>query len=177
MAAAFSHEVRVYWEDTDAGGIVFYANYLKFFERARTEWLRASGPGPAGAARPAPVHVCRNRHAGQATCARRGWTTTAIVTVQPDPAGRASMTLAAGLAEHMAKTLLAKAASAWLRGRGNLAPAPHSQPCPRTDHRMNQDLSIITLVLHASFVVQLVMAGCWSRRWPAGPSSSASCSA
>jgi len=32
--------VRVYWEDTDAGGVVFYANYLKFFERARTEWLR-----------------------------------------------------------------------------------------------------------------------------------------
>ncbi len=37
--------VRVYWEDTDAGGVVFYANYLKFFERARTEWLRAAGVG------------------------------------------------------------------------------------------------------------------------------------
>ena len=35
--------LRVYWEDTDAGGIVFYANYLKFFERARTEWLRSLG--------------------------------------------------------------------------------------------------------------------------------------
>ncbi len=35
--------LRVYWEDTDAGGVVFYANYLKFFERARTEWLRAMG--------------------------------------------------------------------------------------------------------------------------------------
>lgn len=33
----------MYWEDTDAGGVVFYANYLKFFERARTEWLRARG--------------------------------------------------------------------------------------------------------------------------------------
>ena len=42
-AAAFVWRVRVYWEDTDAGGIVFYANYLKFFERARTEWLRAQG--------------------------------------------------------------------------------------------------------------------------------------
>jgi acyl-CoA thioester hydrolase len=40
---AFTHQVRVYWEDTDAGGVVFYANYLKFFERARTEWLRAGG--------------------------------------------------------------------------------------------------------------------------------------
>ncbi len=43
MSAAFSWPVRVYYEDTDAGGIVFYANYLKFFERARTEWLRAAG--------------------------------------------------------------------------------------------------------------------------------------
>ena len=39
----FSWPVRVYWEDTDAGGIVFYANYLKFFERSRTEWLRSLG--------------------------------------------------------------------------------------------------------------------------------------
>jgi len=39
----FRLPVRIYWEDTDAGGIVFYANYLKFFERARTEWLRARG--------------------------------------------------------------------------------------------------------------------------------------
>ena len=39
----FHFAIRVYWEDTDAGGIVFYANYLKFFERARTEWLRAKG--------------------------------------------------------------------------------------------------------------------------------------
>lgn len=39
----FTFPVRVYYEDTDAGGIVYYANYLKFFERARTEWLRALG--------------------------------------------------------------------------------------------------------------------------------------
>ena len=41
--ALFTLPVRVYWEDTDAGGVVFYANYLKFFERARTEWLRSLG--------------------------------------------------------------------------------------------------------------------------------------
>jgi len=41
----FSWTIRVYYEDTDAGGVVFYANYLKFFERARTEWLRAAGVG------------------------------------------------------------------------------------------------------------------------------------
>lgn len=39
----FELPIRVYYEDTDAGGIVYYANYLKFFERARTEWLRALG--------------------------------------------------------------------------------------------------------------------------------------
>jgi acyl-CoA thioester hydrolase len=39
----FNFSLRVYYEDTDAGGIVYYANYLKFFERARTEWLRALG--------------------------------------------------------------------------------------------------------------------------------------
>ena len=39
----FTWTVRVYYEDTDTGGIVYYANYLKFFERARTEWLRAAG--------------------------------------------------------------------------------------------------------------------------------------
>jgi acyl-CoA thioester hydrolase len=43
MLEQFNWRLRVYYEDTDAGGIVFYANYLKFFERARTEWLRASG--------------------------------------------------------------------------------------------------------------------------------------
>ena len=40
---SFALPIRVYWEDTDAGGIVFYANYLKFMERARTEWLRSLG--------------------------------------------------------------------------------------------------------------------------------------
>jgi acyl-CoA thioester hydrolase len=45
ISAEFIWPVRVYYEDTDAGGVVFYANYLKFFERARTEWLRASGIG------------------------------------------------------------------------------------------------------------------------------------
>src|SRR3970040_1078279 len=39
----FSWPVRVYYEDTDLGGVVYYANYLKFMERARTEWLRALG--------------------------------------------------------------------------------------------------------------------------------------
>jgi acyl-CoA thioester hydrolase len=42
-APNYSHTYRVYWEDTDAGGVVYYANYLKFMERCRSEWLRAMG--------------------------------------------------------------------------------------------------------------------------------------
>ena len=42
------YALRVYFEDTDAGGIVYYANYLKFAERARTEWLRALGTDHSG---------------------------------------------------------------------------------------------------------------------------------
>ncbi len=42
-APSFACSYRVYWEDTDAGGVVYYANYLKFLERCRTEWLRALG--------------------------------------------------------------------------------------------------------------------------------------
>lgn len=41
--ATFRWQVRVYYEDTDTAGVVYYANYLRFFERARTEWLRALG--------------------------------------------------------------------------------------------------------------------------------------
>jgi acyl-CoA thioester hydrolase len=41
--AAFGINIRVYYEDTDVAGVVYYANYLRFLERARTEWLRATG--------------------------------------------------------------------------------------------------------------------------------------
>ena len=43
MSSEFIWPIRVYYEDTDAGGVVFYANYLKFFERARSEWLNHLG--------------------------------------------------------------------------------------------------------------------------------------
>jgi acyl-CoA thioester hydrolase len=42
-APSFSATFSVYWEDTDAGGVVYYANYLRFLERARTDWLRSMG--------------------------------------------------------------------------------------------------------------------------------------
>ena len=43
MHQPFVWQLRVYWEDTDAGGVVYHSNYLNFFERARTEWLRSIG--------------------------------------------------------------------------------------------------------------------------------------
>lgn len=48
---SFHLPVRVYWEDTDGGGLVYYANYLKFMERARSEWLRSLGVDQARLAR------------------------------------------------------------------------------------------------------------------------------
>ncbi|RCS58104.1 YbgC/FadM family acyl-CoA thioesterase [Parvibium lacunae] len=39
----FNHQVRIYFEDTDAGGVIYHASYVRFYERARTEWLRAQG--------------------------------------------------------------------------------------------------------------------------------------
>jgi acyl-CoA thioester hydrolase len=45
MQLPFTFPVRVYWEDTDAGGVVYHAGYIRFLERARSEWLRALGIG------------------------------------------------------------------------------------------------------------------------------------
>lgn len=53
--SVFSRPVRVYWEDTDGGGVVFYANYLCFLERSRTEWLRALGYSQEALAREAGI--------------------------------------------------------------------------------------------------------------------------
>lgn len=86
----FEFPIRVYWEDTDAGGIVFYANYLKFFERARTEWLRAAG-----------VEQHQLREETGVIFVVAGTTLRYLapaklddlltVTVEPQPAGRASL--------------------------------------------------------------------------------------
>jgi acyl-CoA thioester hydrolase len=88
----FSHPVRVYWEDTDAGGVVFYANYLKFFERARTEWLRALGLGQqALRLDTGAIFVVSDTTLRYLAPARLDDLLT--ITVQPAPAGRASMTV------------------------------------------------------------------------------------
>jgi acyl-CoA thioester hydrolase len=89
----FQFPIRIYWEDTDAGGIVFYANYLKFFERARTEWLRSLGFGQ---------QVLRDESGGMFVVSE---TTvkyhsparlddTLVVTAELQEAGRVSLTIA-----------------------------------------------------------------------------------
>jgi acyl-CoA thioester hydrolase len=88
--SAFAFPVRVYWEDTDAGGIVFYANYLKFFERARTEWLRAAGVEQhALREETGLMFVVADTRLRYVAPARLDDLLT--ITVTPEPAGRASL--------------------------------------------------------------------------------------
>ena len=70
MPARFTWPVRVYWEDTDAQGVVYYANYLKFMERCRTEWLRSIGVDQVQHARRAGTHLCHRLARGGLPAAR-----------------------------------------------------------------------------------------------------------
>ena len=90
--ALFEWPLRIYWEDTDAGGIVFYANYIKFFERARTEWLRAKGIEQQ-ALRDASggMFVVSDAQVRYLSPARLD--DELIVTASPQEIGRASMTI------------------------------------------------------------------------------------
>ena len=89
---SFQFPVRVYWEDTDAGGIVFYANYLKFFERARTEWLRAGGV-EQHALREATGVIFVVAATSLRYLAPARLDDEITVTVEPEAAGRASLTV------------------------------------------------------------------------------------
>ncbi|MEO8133313.1 MAG: tol-pal system-associated acyl-CoA thioesterase [Betaproteobacteria bacterium] len=61
IAEPFAWPLRVYYEDTDTGGVVYYANYLRFMERARTEWLRALGFDMSAMAREHHCHFVAQR--------------------------------------------------------------------------------------------------------------------
>lgn len=89
----FAWPVRVYWEDTDAGGVVYYANYLKFLERARSEWLRALGVGQVElAANDGLVFVVRRVEADYLRPAR--FDDPLLVTCRLRSTGRASLEIA-----------------------------------------------------------------------------------
>jgi len=91
--APFRFPLRVYWEDTDAGGVVFYANYLKFFERARTEWLRSLGHEQERLrVQTGAVFIVTDTRVRYLRPARLD--DVLAVTVQVEHAGRAQMTIA-----------------------------------------------------------------------------------
>lgn len=87
----FSWPIRVYIEDTDAGGIVYYVNYLKFMERARTEWLRSLGFDKAGANHESYQFVVREAAIRYRSPARLD--DELLVTARLNEAGGASLTL------------------------------------------------------------------------------------
>ena len=92
-SAPFRFPLRVYWEDTDAGGVVFYANYLKFFERARTEWLRSLGfEQERLRAQTGSIFIVTDTHVRYRRPARLD--DMLAVTVHVEHAGRAQMTIA-----------------------------------------------------------------------------------
>ena len=91
-SSSFTHTLRVYWEDTDAGGVVFYANYLKFFERARTEWLRSLGFGQQQMLDDSQtMFIVTDTRLRYLSPARLD--DLLRITVQPAPTGRATLTL------------------------------------------------------------------------------------
>lgn len=93
MSSIFTWPVRVYWEDTDAGGVVYYANYLKFLERARSEWLRALGLSQVELAqRDGVVFVVR--HVAIEYLAPARFDDCLEVRIVPEELGGASLTLA-----------------------------------------------------------------------------------
>ena len=112
--APFRFPLRVYWEDTDAGGVVFYANYLKFFERARTEWLRSLGfEQERLRAQTGSIFIVTDTRVRYVRPARLD--DLLAVTVRVEHAGRAQMTIAqqawrvgADEAAGAAETLLAE---------------------------------------------------------------------
>lgn len=89
---SFSWPVRVYYEDTDAGGIVYYANYLKFCERARTEWLRHLGIEQDGFLAAGIGFVVRQVQLDMRAPAR--YNDLLTVTATPHKVGRASLSFA-----------------------------------------------------------------------------------
>lgn len=88
----FFHPVRIYYEDTDAEGVVYYANYLKYMERARSEWLRARDWSVNRLADEwGIVFAVRSVHVDYLLPARLG--DDLLVSVEPAKIGRVALTL------------------------------------------------------------------------------------
>ena len=179
-SAAFIWQLRVYYEDTDAGGVVYYANYLKFFERCRTEWLRALGVDQSEFAREQGLGFVVTEL--QVRYLRPAYLDDQLsVEARVTQLGRCSLVFlqharragellaqkeaaaARGARRDTLRANPAGLASQWPRGRpGPLRPVAESGPrwAARTLASMNvsADLSILSLVTQATLVVQFVMA-------------------
>jgi tol-pal system-associated acyl-CoA thioesterase len=155
--------LRVYYEDTDAAGIVYYANYLRFIERGRTEFLRALGHDQHRLMKEGVAFAVRSVQAEYLKPARLDDLLTVDTTIAE--LGRAQLVShnASGAATNcclMRKYALPASIPA-RQADSHAAPHPCAAAGPDERSAMNvtQDLSIVELVLHASLVVKLVM-GC-----------------
>lgn len=111
--AAFYWPVRVYWEDTDAGGVVYYANYLKFLERARSEWLRHLGfEQPELIAQHGGMFVVRRVEADYLSPAR--FNDSLVVEAEVAEAGRVSLTMRQRILRGDVCLLTANVTLAWV---------------------------------------------------------------
>ena len=161
----FTWTVRVYYEDTDTGGVVYYANYLKFFERARTEWLRAAGFGQqALAAEQGLQFVVARIECDYRRPARLD--DVIDIDVRVIQAGRVSVVF-----EQMARRGDDVLAQARVRAGcvDTKTLAPRAMPAPMLEAMKSMvlqrsdsmtptaDLSILTLMTKATIVVQFVM--------------------
>ncbi len=113
MSEPFSISVRIYYEDTDVAGVVYYANYLRFLERARTEWLRAAGWDLDQLQREADaVFVVRRVEADYLAPARLNDLVT--VTCEPEDVGRARIVIRQRVLRHDETLLVARVTAAYI---------------------------------------------------------------
>ncbi len=121
MPGMFPWPVRVYWEDTDAGGVVYYANYLKFLERARSEWLRSLGfEQPDLIARYGGVFVVRRVEADYLLPAR--FNDNLLVETKIEKPGKASLVMRQRILRSESLLLTASVTLAWV-GEKSFKPA------------------------------------------------------
>ena len=162
----FTWKIRVYYEDTDTGGIVYYANYLKFFERARTEWLRAAGFEQRRLLEEFGLQfVVAHIECSYQQPARLD--DLIEIDLRVVKTGRVFIVFEQDRAARRHELL----ATAQRKGRLHRLPplrpgrhagrhdSPHFEPCPDSAHRHDPatDLSILSLMTKATLVVQLVM--------------------
>jgi acyl-CoA thioester hydrolase len=114
MPRAFTWPIRVYWEDTDAGGVVYYANYLKFLERARSEWLRALGfEQPELIASHGGVFVVKRIEADYLRPAR--FNESLIVEAEVETLSKASLVMRQRILREAENLLFARVTLAWVK--------------------------------------------------------------